>query len=84
LSRFLIKSFDCEAVVFDTASGDTHYLSPLAQAIYAICLAQPGISPDAIDPLVAERLTIPTDPVLRTATRDVLDHLRRIGLIDLS
>jgi PqqD family protein of HPr-rel-A system len=83
LSRFLIKSFASEAVVFDTASGDTHYLSPLAQAVYSVCLAQPGIAPDAIDPLVAERLTIPADSVLCAEIRDTLDHLRRIGLIAL-
>jgi PqqD family protein of HPr-rel-A system len=83
LSRFLIKSFDCETVVFDAASGDTHYLSPLAQAIYSVCLEQPGITPDAIDPLVAERLMVPGDLVLSAETRDALDHLRRIGLIDL-
>jgi PqqD family protein of HPr-rel-A system len=83
LTRFLIKSFASEAVVFDTASGDTHYLSPLAQAIYASCLAQPGITPDAIDPLVAERLAIPVDSALSSEIRDALDNLHRIDLIAL-
>jgi len=83
LSRFLIKAFDPEAVVFDTASGDTHYLSPLAQTIYSICLERPGISSTDIDPILAQRLDIPLDPTLHTETLNVLTHLRQIGLIEM-
>lgn len=84
LARFLVKPFGPEAVVFDTASGDTHYLSPLAQAIYSICLEHPGIAPVEILPLVARRLDIPPDPHLYTQIQDVLTHLRRIDLVDMS
>jgi PqqD family protein of HPr-rel-A system len=84
LARFLVKSFDPEAVVFDNASGDTHALSPLALTLYSICLEHPGIASAAIIPLVAARLDIPPDPALITQTQDTLTHLRRIGLIDMS
>ncbi|MGE5319556.1 MAG: HPr-rel-A system PqqD family peptide chaperone [Hyphomicrobiaceae bacterium] len=83
MARFLIKPFGPEAVVFDNASGDTHYLSPLAQAIYSICLEQPGLACGEIVPLVAARLAIRPEPALCTQTQDILSHLHRIGLIDM-
>lgn len=82
MARFLIKPFGPEAVVFDAASGDTHYLSPLAQAIYSTCLEHPDLACGEIAPLVAARLDSPPEPALLNQTQDVLRHLQRIGLID--
>lgn len=84
MARFLIKSFEPEAVVFDTASGDTHYLSPLAQTIHSICREHPGIAPIKILPVIAERFDISPDPLLYAKIQDVLIYLRRIELIDIT
>lgn len=44
MARFLIKPFDAEAVVFDSASGDTHYLSSLAYQLLTMSQAPSGFT----------------------------------------
>lgn len=79
--RFLIQPFDPEAVVFDQASGDTHYLSPLALAIYSVCHERPGITLDTLSPYFARRLDRLPDPDLDAEIRGILNDLRQIGLV---
>lgn len=78
--RFQIKCFEQEAVVFDTASGDTHYLSPLAYAIYTISREQPGMS--AQDIHIALQRSYEVDSRFEHLADEALDSLRHIGLLD--
>lgn len=48
MARFLIKPFDTEAVVFDSASGDTHYLSPLAYQLLTMSQASSKLTYEEI------------------------------------
>lgn len=78
--RFQIKNFDQEAVVFDTASGDTHYLSPLAYAIYTTSLEKPGMSAQDIHTQL--RTSFEVDSHFEQLADEALLSLHRIGLLD--
>ena len=81
--RFQLKQYDAEAVVFDTASGDTHYLAPLALALFQLCRAFPTTSPDDVRRMLAQRHALEPGPLLDAQINETLDGLRRIGLIRL-
>lgn len=80
MARFQIKCFEQEAVVFDTASGDTHYLSPFAYAIYITSLEQPGMS--AQDVYIKLKKTFEVDNRFEQLADEALSGLRHIGLMD--
>jgi len=82
LTRFQIKSFEREAVVFDTASGDTHFLAPLTLTIFNIIRNNPSMTADEIDACLAARLSVNTSIQLKQLTDDALANLRRIGLLE--
>lgn len=46
--RFLFKPFDDQAVVFDTASGDTHALSPFAWRVFQTLCTHPASTREAL------------------------------------
>lgn len=80
--RFQLKDYAYEAVVFDTASGDTHYLAPLALALFQLFREYPGLSRDDARRLLAQRHAI-ADPSIDAQIDETLDGLCRIGLITL-
>lgn len=80
MTRFQIKCFEQEAVVFDTASGDTHYLSPLAYAIYTTSVGQPGMS--AQDIHIKLKRSFEVDSSFEQLADEALFGLRQIGLMD--
>lgn len=77
----LLKSWGDEAVVYDTASGDTHYLKPPTLALYQICLDQPGLTPAELAAALAARLDVAAGPQLQALTEDALASLRQTGLL---
>lgn len=79
MARFLIKSFDAEAVVFDAISGDTHYLSPLAYTL--LCHTQSGMDSQDIPAALAMALNVEHDIEFDRSTSEVIDSLQRIGLL---
>lgn len=79
--RFHLRQYDSEAVVFDTASGDTHYLAPLALALFQFCRASPPPSREAVARLLAERHLIEPGWSADAQIEDTLEELVRIGLI---
>lgn len=81
--RFQLKQYDSEAVVFDTASGDTHYLAPLALVLFQLCQDSPGASRDEFRHWVTQRLSLEPSALLDAQIDETLDSLRRIGLISL-
>lgn len=81
--RFQLKHYASEAVAFDTASGDTHYLAPLALALFQLFREQPALSRDEAKRLLAQRHAVELGPSLDGQIDDTLDGLCRIGLIRL-
>ena len=78
---WLLRTWEGEAVAFDAASGDTHYLRPLTLALYETCGAQPGPDIDTIATRAAASLGVDVTPDFLSAVREGLDGLRRIGLL---
>lgn len=80
--RFQLKHYASEAVVFDPASGDTHYLAPLALALLQLFREYPGLSRDDARRLLAQRHAI-AGPAMDVQIDESLDGLCRIGLVTL-
>lgn len=78
---WLLRTWEDEAVAFDAASGDTHYLRPLTLALYEACRAEPGLDADTIAARAAASLDVDVTPDFLSAVREGLDGLRRIGLL---
>lgn len=81
--RFLVKEYASEAVAFDTASGDTHYLAPLALAAYKLFTAQPSLSWDGARETLLRQSSVTAAPS-EAEVDDTLEGLRRIGLVGAS
>lgn len=79
---WLFKSWDNEAVVFNTASGDTHYLRPLTLALYETCRDHPGYTVGELASALATRLGVDESPSFRDAAEDTLQRLHEIGLLE--
>ena len=79
--RFQLKYYASEAVVFDTASGDTHYLAPLALALFQLFREFPGLSRDDARRLLKRRHIIEPALSFDAQIDETLDGLCRIGLI---
>ncbi|HQS98753.1 MAG: HPr-rel-A system PqqD family protein [Hydrogenophilales bacterium 16-64-46] len=77
----LIKAWGDEAVVYDTLSGDTHYLKPLTFALYQICREHPGYTADQAGDALAARLKTADPAQVRELAEDVLAQLHQIGLL---
>jgi len=82
LARFQIKSFEQEAVVFDTASGDTHYLAPFNVVLFQLVQSNPGMTLDEMHVGLASRLSLGVGPELAHQTDQALASLRLIGLLE--
>lgn len=83
MTRFQIKSFEQEAVVFDTASGDTHYLAPFNMALFQLVQSSPGMALDDMHRALASRLALEPGPDLVHQMDQALASLRRIGLLEI-
>lgn len=78
----LLKSWGDEAVIYDTASGDTHYLNPLTLARYQACRANPDASPVELASALATQLGIANTPELLELTENTLNALHKTGLLE--
>lgn len=78
----LLKSWGDEAVVYDAASGDTHYLKPLTRALYQTCRDHPGYTSAELAAALASRLGVEDTPQLHELTDDTLASLRNIRLLE--
>jgi len=78
----LLKSWGDEAVIYDAASGDTHYLKPLTLALYQTCRDHPGFTSAEIAAALAARLNVTSSPQFMELTDDTLNSLRKIGLLE--
>lgn len=78
----LLKSWGDEAVVYDTASGDTHYLKPITLALYRVCSEHPDLTSSEIAAALASRLGVADTPQLRDLADETLDSLRKICLLE--
>lgn len=82
MSRFQIKSFEEEAVVFDAASGDTHYLSPLVYALYTIRRVEPTMALNDMPARLARLFDVEADTHFKQLTDDAIASLQQIGLLN--
>lgn len=80
-ARFIFKQFGDEAVAFDIASGDTHYLKPLTLALYQTCREHPGFTSEQLTTVLAARLNVADSSQFRELADDVLNQLHRIGML---
>ena len=78
----LLKNWGDEAVVYDAASGDTHYLKPLTLALYQICRDHSGYTSTEIATELAARLRVANTPQLHELTEETLNSLRKVGLLE--
>ena len=78
----LLKSWGDEAVAYDAASGDTHYLKPITLALYQACRDHPGCTSAELTQVLATRLGMADTPQLTELADDTLDRLRKIGLLE--
>jgi PqqD family protein of HPr-rel-A system len=79
---WLLRTWGDEAVLFDTASGDTHYLKPLTLALYQTCREHPGFSASDIFEALAQRLSVAVTPHFSLLADEALTGLRQIGLLE--
>lgn len=79
MARFLIKPFDAEAVVFDSASGDTHYLSPWAYQLLTTSQATSGLTYQEI--YKALTLDSELEGDIESRIDEAIQSLQRIGLL---
>jgi PqqD family protein of HPr-rel-A system len=78
----LLKSWGDEAVVYDMASGDTHYLKPLTLALYQTCRDHPGYTSSELAAALAVRLGVTNTLQFQELTEDTFNSLRKIGLLE--
>lgn len=78
----LLKNWGDEAVVYDAASGDTHYLKPLTLALYQTCCNSPGYTSAELAVALASRLSVADTPQFHELIADTLASLRKIGLLE--
>jgi PqqD family protein of HPr-rel-A system len=79
--NLLLKSWGDEAVVFDAASGDTHYLKPLTFALYQTCREHPGFTAAQLATTLAQRLNVADTPQFHELADEVFAQLHQIGLL---
>lgn len=75
--RFLVKIIAGEAAVYDRLSGDTHYLNPLACAVYSLHSEPGGLTLGNL----AQCLDRPADEELAADTQSAIIALEVLGLI---
>lgn len=80
----LMKSWGNEAVIYDQASGDTHYLKPLTLALYQTCCDHPHYTSTELAAALAKRVGVDNTPDLLDLTEETLNHLRAINLLEAS
>ncbi|MBI3433282.1 MAG: HPr-rel-A system PqqD family peptide chaperone [Hydrogenophilales bacterium] len=78
----LLKIWGDEAVVYDAASGDTHYLKPLTLALYQICRDHPEYTSTELASALAAHFDMTATPQLRELTEDAFHSLHKIGLLE--
>jgi PqqD family protein of HPr-rel-A system len=79
--RLIWKSWDEEVVVFNLASGHTHFLNPVAAQALKI-LEQRPLSADELSQHLASANGLPSDKQLIEHVNNLLSKLDEIGLIE--
>ena len=82
MARFQIRYFEPEAVAFDTASGDTHFLASHTVALLHVIQNHPGMTRNEIERALAARLSLRITPDFSQLTDEALASLRHIGMLE--
>ena len=78
---WLLRVWGDEAVAFDAASGDTHYLRPLTRVLFETCQAEPGLDAGVIAARTAASFGVDASPEFLDAVHEGIESLQRIGLL---
>jgi PqqD family protein of HPr-rel-A system len=81
-ASFLLKIWGEEGVVYDAASGDTHYLKPLTLALYQLSREHPAYPLPDLTAALAERLGAANTAQFQEEVEDTFNSLRKIGLLE--
>lgn len=81
--EWLFRAWDEDAVVFNSASGDTHYLQPLTFVVYQTCCQNPGLSKSEIIDLLTLDNPAPSEADFAQRANDAMTNLQRIGLLHI-
>ncbi|MDI6749830.1 MAG: HPr-rel-A system PqqD family peptide chaperone [Pseudomonadota bacterium] len=80
--RFLVKSWEDEAVAYDVLSGDTHLLDPLSLAVL-VYLSDSVRPREEIVRHLASSFELPIDEHSRDYIHATLTRLETVGLLEL-
>lgn len=78
-SRFLSRYWDDEAAIYDTLTGDTHLLEPVAVEVVAMLRQGHHTSTDLANAL-ADRFAISPEDDILAVTESTLKRLEAIGI----
>ena len=81
---WLLQTWGEEAVAYDAASGDTHYLSAFTRTLFETCRDHPGLTAVDLAVRLAPHEPALSDTELRHAIDEGLASLSRIGLLNAS
>ena len=81
-SSRLLKIWGDEAVVYDAASGDTHYLKPLTLALYQVCRDHPEYASTEFATALAAHFDVAATSQLQELAEDAFLSLQKIGLLE--
>ena len=81
--KWLFRTWGEEAVAFDSASGDTHFLQPLTLALYQTYSQNPGLSEAETIDLLSTRMSARVDRDFLQRANEALTSLQRIGLLQI-
>ena len=79
--RYALRVFGDEAIVFNRANGDTHYLDILGLAVFQRLLEQP-YSVDALMESISGEFQIDADDPLRESILQLLEKFVSLELAD--
>ena len=79
MARFRIKSFGDEAVVFDTASGDTHFLAPFTLTLFQLVQNNPGLPAHELEAVLMSEIELPGSTHLSRADPGIARQPAPIG-----
>ncbi len=80
---WLFRAWGDDAVVFNCASGDTHYLKPLTLALYQTCCQNPGLNESEIVSLLVASMPGQIEDDFQNMASEALASLQRIGLLHI-
>ena len=68
--------------MFDTASGDTHFLAPFTLTLFQLVQNNPGLPAHELEAVLMSEIELPGSTHLSALTQESLASLRQLGLLE--